>query len=59
MISVQGTSKRALQWYSKCYCVVSVTKKFNFKACKLPIVQGVEQWIGCMSLSIKLFVTLT
>jgi hypothetical protein len=23
---IQGVSKRALQWYSKCYCVASVTK---------------------------------
>jgi hypothetical protein len=25
----QGVSKRALQRYSKCYCVMSVTKSFN------------------------------
>jgi hypothetical protein len=28
---MQGVSKRALQWYSKCYCVASVTKTFTLK----------------------------
>jgi hypothetical protein len=28
---IQGVSKRALQWYSKCYCVASVTKTFALK----------------------------
>jgi hypothetical protein len=26
---MQGVSKIALQWYSKCYCVASVTKTFT------------------------------
>jgi hypothetical protein len=26
---IQSVSKRALQQYSKCYCVASVTKKFT------------------------------
>jgi hypothetical protein len=49
---VQGVSKTALQWYSKCYCVASVTKTFALKAYKLSIIaQGVEPWIVCMPLS--------
>jgi hypothetical protein len=28
---IQGVSKTALQWYSKCYCVESVTKTFTLK----------------------------
>jgi hypothetical protein len=28
---MQGVSDRPLQWYSKCYCVVSVTKTFTLK----------------------------
>jgi hypothetical protein len=28
---MQGVSKRALQWYSKWYCVASVTKTFALK----------------------------
>jgi hypothetical protein len=28
---IQGVSKRDLQWYSKCYCVASVTKTFTLK----------------------------
>jgi hypothetical protein len=28
---MHGVSKRALQWYSKCYCVASVTKTFTLK----------------------------
>jgi hypothetical protein len=30
-IVIEAVSKRALQWYSKCYCVASVTKTFTFK----------------------------
>jgi hypothetical protein len=45
---MQGVSKRALQIYSKCYCVASVTKTFK----------GVEQWIICTLLSANVFVTL-
>jgi hypothetical protein len=30
-LSLQGVLKRALQWYSKCYCVASVTKTFKLK----------------------------
>jgi hypothetical protein len=29
--ALQGVSKRALQWYSKCFCMVSVTKTFTLK----------------------------
>jgi hypothetical protein len=36
---MQGVSKRALQLYSKCYCVASV-KRLRLKAYKLSIVQG-------------------
>jgi hypothetical protein len=36
---MQGVSKRALQWYSKCYRVASVTKMFTFNGVKLSIVQ--------------------
>jgi hypothetical protein len=28
---MQGVSKRALQWYSKCCCVASVTKTFTLQ----------------------------
>jgi hypothetical protein len=28
-LKLEGFSKRALQWYYKCYCVVSVTKTFT------------------------------
>jgi hypothetical protein len=28
---IKGVLKRALQWYSKCYCVASVTKTFTLK----------------------------
>jgi hypothetical protein len=28
---MQGVSKRALQWCSRCYCVVSVTKAYTLK----------------------------
>jgi hypothetical protein len=28
---MQSVSKRALQWYSKCYCVASITKTFTLK----------------------------
>jgi hypothetical protein len=34
---IQGVSKTALQWYSKCYCVADVTKTFTLKR--------VERWI--------------
>jgi hypothetical protein len=30
-IIMQGVSGKVLQWYSKCYCVVSVTKTFILK----------------------------
>jgi hypothetical protein len=33
--NVQGVSKRALQWYSKCYCVASVKKILYLKAVRL------------------------
>jgi hypothetical protein len=29
--NIQDVPKRALQWYSKCYYVVSVTKTFTLK----------------------------
>jgi hypothetical protein len=38
---MQGVSKRALQWYFKCYSVVSYEKGFFLKAYKLSIVQGI------------------
>jgi hypothetical protein len=41
--------KRALQWYSKCYCVASVTYK-------LFIIQGVEEWIVCTPLNVNILV---
>jgi hypothetical protein len=28
---MQGVSRRSLEWYSECYCVVSVTKTFTLK----------------------------
>jgi hypothetical protein len=31
METIHGVLKRALQWYSKCYCVVIVTKTFTLK----------------------------
>jgi hypothetical protein len=31
---IQGVSKRALQWYSKCCSVASVTKRFTLKGLK-------------------------
>jgi hypothetical protein len=30
-LTIHGVSKIALQWYSKCYCVASVTKTFTLK----------------------------
>jgi hypothetical protein len=39
---MQDVSKEALQWYSKYYCVTSVTKTFALKD-KLSIGQGVER----------------
>jgi hypothetical protein len=30
-LNIQGVSKRALQWCSKCYCVASVTKTFTLE----------------------------
>jgi hypothetical protein len=48
-----GCFKRALQWYSKCYCVATVTKRFA-----LSVVQGVEQWIVHAPLSANVFITL-
>jgi hypothetical protein len=40
----QGVSKRALQWYSKCYCVASVTKTFTLEGVqKLSTVQGASK----------------
>jgi hypothetical protein len=41
---MRSVSKRALQWYSKRYCVA--------------IAQGAERWIFCMSLSVLVSVTL-
>jgi hypothetical protein len=29
--TIQGASKRALQWYSKCYCAASITKNFTLE----------------------------
>jgi hypothetical protein len=48
---MQDVSKRALQWYSERYCG---TKAFTLKAYKLPIVESVERWIVCMSLSVSI-----
>jgi hypothetical protein len=42
--------KRALQKYSKCYCVASVTK--------LSFFQGDERWLVCTPLSVNVSVTL-
>jgi hypothetical protein len=39
---IQGSSKTALQWYSKCHCGASVTKTFTFKGVKLSIVQDLD-----------------
>jgi hypothetical protein len=41
---IQGASKRALQLYSKCYCVASV--------------QLLERWIVCTPLRVNVFVAL-
>jgi hypothetical protein len=30
-VNSTGNAKRVLQWYSKCYCVASVTKMFILK----------------------------
>jgi hypothetical protein len=49
--------KIALQRYSKCYCVASVTKTLNFKAYRLSIVQNVERWIVYTPLSVNVLVT--
>jgi hypothetical protein len=47
----QGVSKRALQWYSKCYCVASLTKTFTLKG----VHSILECWIVCR---LKSFLTL-
>jgi hypothetical protein len=39
----QGVSKIASQWYSKCYCVASLTR-LHFKEHKLSISQGVNRF---------------
>jgi hypothetical protein len=31
VVKIEGASKRALHWHSKCYCVASITKTFAFK----------------------------
>jgi hypothetical protein len=41
---MQGVSKRAFQWYSKCYCVAR-----NY--------QSFKRWIVCTPLSVNFFVT--
>jgi hypothetical protein len=53
-----SASKRALKWYSKCYCVVSVMKTFTLKGIQLFIIQHFEQWIICTLLSVNIFVTI-
>jgi hypothetical protein len=40
---MKGVSKRALQLYSKCYCVANVTKTFTLKTYKLSIIHH-HQW---------------
>jgi hypothetical protein len=55
---MHGVSKIALPWYSRCYCMASVTKTSHLKACKLSIVQGVDLCIVCTPLSVNVFVTL-
>jgi hypothetical protein len=48
---IQDVSKIALQWYYKCYCVVSVSNAFTLQG-----VQGaqvVERWIVCTPVSLK------
>jgi hypothetical protein len=54
---MQGVSKRALKWYSICYCLASVTKRLYLKAYKLSIVQHLQRWIVCMPLSLNVFIT--
>jgi hypothetical protein len=54
---MQGVSKRASQWYSKCYCVANVTKMFTLKRVQT-LYGGVEGWIVCTPSSVNVFVTL-
>jgi hypothetical protein len=42
-------------WYSKCYCVASITKTFTLKGVKAIHPEG---WTVCTLLSINVFVTL-
>jgi hypothetical protein len=42
-MNIQDVSKRAVQWYSKCFCVPSVTKIFRLKAYKRSIVQYADK----------------
>jgi hypothetical protein len=60
ILVMQGVSeiRVVLQWYSKCYCVASVTKTFTPKGIQLSIVQGVEGWTVRTPLSVSVFVTL-
>jgi hypothetical protein len=53
---MQGVSKKALQWDSKC-CYVYATR-LHLKACKLYIIQRLERWAVCTPLSVNVFVTL-
>jgi hypothetical protein len=39
---MQGVSKKALQWYSKCYCVASVTATFTLKGVQTIHLQRLE-----------------
>jgi hypothetical protein len=43
LMLMQGVSKRALQRYSKCYCVASVTKTFTFEG-----VQTIHRSTPCL-----------
>jgi hypothetical protein len=42
---MQGVSKRALEWYSKCCCVVGVTKTFTLKGVQTLHRSKCEWWI--------------
>jgi hypothetical protein len=54
-----GASKIALQWYSKCYSVASVTKTFTLKDVQTIYLRHLERCIVCTTSSINIFSTLT
>jgi hypothetical protein len=55
-LAMQGVSRRALQWYSKCCCVASVTKTFTIEDTSFNILK--ERWTVCTPVSVNVFITL-